>query len=325
MNIYRLTLITLSLTLFVACGGGGGGGGSAAAPTIPTDDDEIVNPLASLANVNVVADSSSPTIQAVERITDMTGAGIFVSDAYRSENLNKIEITCPTTTTCVIPFFELSPYTLPFDISNPQPSLFLVDEDNVTGITSRVTEGIMLDGDSVTLARGNLTAMLGSNELEFRTFAGWIDESIFFGTTQIQVGETNPEYRFVNHIVGAPSGSNPGATGTETSATWEGSAVATVKADRTFILGDATITVPFFSSGIISVDIMLDNWRNLDNQAVSNVNVPLMVGIGMDGTFERESTNTFEVHGQFYGTGHEEVGGWFNTPEVTGAFGAVRE
>ena len=319
MNIFRLATTIFSLTLLVACGGGGGSG-TAVAPATPTTPPPI-NPLAGLANVNVAAENSS-TIQTVERITGGANARIFVSDAYRAENLNKFEVTCPTTTTCVIPFFELSPYTLPFSISNPQPSLFLVDEDNVTGITSRVTEGIMLDGDSVTLARGNLTAMLGSNELEFRTFAGWIDESIFFGTTRIQIGETNPVYRFINHAVGVPSGSNPSGTG---SATWEGSTVATRKADRVFFHGDAMVTIADFSN--MEAEVTLGFLRDINNPEMSNTHRFTFSNatISSDGSFKQDGASGSIVEGRFYGTGHTEVGGWFNNEDFTGAFAGTRQ
>ena len=331
-NLLRLIAIALPMTLLLACGGGGSGGGATPPTTMmPGTDDPMTpapNPLAGLANVNVAAENS-PTIQAVETITGATGANLFVSNAYEAGTLDDSDSTC-LTTTCFLPINEISTtLSLPFNLSNPQPGLFLIDEANtnapVMSITSTVTEGIMLDDSDVTLARGNLTATFAGSELEFRTFAGWIDGSVFFGTTQIQIGETNPEYRFISNNAGVPATDNPSATGSETSATWEGSAVASIKADRTFILGDATITIPTLASGIISVDVMLNNWRNLNNQAVSNVNVPLMVGIGMNGTFGRESTNTFEVQGQFYGAGHEGVSGWFNTPTVTGAFGGKRQ
>ena len=42
----------------------------------------------------MVADSSSPTIQEVEKITGATKAGIFVSAAYQAGNLNKIDSAC---------------------------------------------------------------------------------------------------------------------------------------------------------------------------------------------------------------------------------------
>ena len=189
MNICRLTLITLSLVLIAACGGGGGGGTAAApTPTSPIDEDEIVNPLAGLANVNVMAENST-TIEAVETITSAMNAKMSVSPAYRPGSLEDIDSTCGPTT-CFIPINELSmSVTLPFNISNPPPGLFPIDEasQHVTVTASTVTEGIRLD-NGVTLARGNLTATFAGNPLEFRTFAGWIDGSVFFGTTHMLVG-----------------------------------------------------------------------------------------------------------------------------------------
>ncbi|MCY4032021.1 MAG: hypothetical protein OXF05_07885, partial [Hyphomicrobiales bacterium] len=170
----------------------------------------------------------------------------------------------------------------------------------------------------VTLARGNLTATFAGSELEFQTFAGWMDGSVF-GTTQIAIGNTSPQYRFVSYAVGVPATDNPSAAGG--SATWEGSAVASIKADRTFILGDAEITVNFADT---NVDLMFDNWRGLDNQAVSGMSAITYEDLTLtDGAFERSGNE--QVEGRFYGTGHAEVGGFFNTETVTGAFGGTRQ
>ena len=320
MNTIRMIAMALPMMLLLACGGGGGGSGTAVALTTPTTPTPV-NPLAGLANVNVAAENS-PTIRAVERITGMTGVEISVSAAYQAGNLNRVEGVCPTTTTCFIPIPEFSPSTLAFNISNPQPSLFLVDEDDVTGITSRVTEGIMLEGDNVTLARGNsTTTTFVSDPVEFRTFAGWIDGSIFFGTTQIQIGETNPVYRFVNHAVGVPSGTDPSGTG---SATWEGATFATVKADRTFLHGDATITIADLANPVVVVK--LENLRDISNPETRHTRGFTFRDLSLDGNgvFTYHTPNP-GIEGRFYGTDHAEVGGWFNDDDITGAFGGTRQ
>ena len=342
MGIFRLATTILSLTLLVTCGGGGSGGSTASvSPTTtppatggpntppttgdpstpPTGGGEVINPLAGLANVNV-ATANSPTIQAVERITGMTGAKLVVSNTYEAENLDKVNDTeCAMTgLTCglLIPEANTMNHIL-FATANPHQSIFLFNDVTAASVDSTVTEGIVLD--DVTLARGNLTPTFIAPSwapIEFRTFAGWLDGSVF-GTTQILIGETNPEYRFISHTAGVPSGSNPSATG---SATWEGAAVASIKADRTFILGDAEITVNFTDT---DVDLMFDNWRGLDNQAVSSVSAITYNDLDLaSGSFTSSKSNE-QVQGRFYGTTHAEVGGFFNTETVTGAFGGTRQ
>ena len=340
MNTIRLIAIALPVMLLMACGGGGGGGTAAPTtpmtmmppgtgnPNMPGTDDMMTpppNPLAGLANVNVVADQNSPTIQAVERITGMTGANIFVSAAYQTGNLMKNDSAC-SATTCGITIPEVhSTRVIPFNLANPHTSLFLLNNGEfiLDSIDSMVTESITL-GD-VTFAIGDATPTFVSASppyahLEFRTFAGWIDRSIFFGTTQIQIGETNPVYRFISHNAGVPATDNPSAAGG--SATWEGSAVASIKADRTFILGDAEITVNFTDT---NVDLMFDEWRGLDNQELSSMQPITYNDLTLANGSFTSSVNNEQVQGRFYGTNHNEVGGFFNTMDVTGAFGGTRQ
>ena len=136
---------------------------------------------------------------------------------------------------------------------------------------------------------------------------------------QITLGESGSEqHRFISYLAGVPATSDPSSTG---SATWEGAAVATIKADRTFILGDASITVDFTNT---DVDVTLDDWRGLDNQTVSSVSAISYEDLTLtDGAFEGSGND--QVEGRFYGTGHTEVGGFFNTEMVTGAFGGTRQ
>ena len=205
--------------------------------------------------------------------------------------------------------------------------LSLVANDSFFGTssyTSMITNGATVG--NATLARGRLTGTREADDtpLEFETFSGWLSGSVF-GTTQIAVGASGNEreqYRFISYSVGVISGSAPSATGTETSATWEGATVATVKADRTFMLGDAGITVNFTDT---DVDLMFDNWRGLDNQAVSGMSAITYQNLTLNTTNGSFRSTDRQVQGIFYGTGHTEVGGYFNTMSVAGAFGGTRQ
>ena len=188
-----------------------------------------------------------------------------------------------------------------------------------------VTSGV--SNSDVTLARGHLKGTRARDEngmnvagapIEVQTFAGWLDGSIF-GTTQLSLGVSgSEEYRFISYLVGVPATDNPSSTG---SATWEGAAVASIKANRNFILSNAEITVDFTDT---TVDLEFGNWRNLSNRALSSMDAITYDNLTLtDGAFEGFGGE--QVEGRFYGTDHAEVGGFFNTMDVTSAFGGRRQ
>ena len=295
------------MTLLLACGGGGGGGAAA------------VNPLTQFR-----ATPNSPSIEAVEEIADSTGANIFVSNLIESESFGSERGTvcgggisgnpsCTVTPPDILDSFVVSPANLT-DLSFIENDVFFRE------YSSRIS-GSATVGD-VTLARGQLTgtSQQGSTPLAFQTFSGWLDGSIF-GTIQMSVGESgNERYRFFSYIAGGTSSdSNPTGTG---EATWEGVTVATIKADRTFIQGDATITIPDLASA--DVDITLDNWLGISGQRLSSMEAISYEDLTLtDGAFEGSGND--QVQGRFYGTDHAEVGGFFNTADITGAFGGTRQ
>ena len=77
---------------------------------------------------------------------------------------------------------------------------------------------------------------------------------------------------------------------------------------------------------------MFDNWHMLPNMdsMVEGDEITGMVAITYEdlmltsGAFE-SSGNGNQAEGRFFGTNHNGVGGFFNTPDVTGAFGGTRQ
>ena len=334
MNTIRMIAIALPITLLLACGGGGGGTAAVAPTTAPptttpptTGDPNMpptttptVNPLANLANFEPSTGHSS--IRMVSAITMANNANLLTSSQAQADSFGS-ELSVP----CILHFCNTS---LPGETSGELLMFLRANVEDISLIrntsyfanneyTSTVTSDVTVNG--VALARGNLTGTRkeGTTPFESQSFAGWLDGSVF-GTMQITIGESGSEqYRFISYIVGVPSGSNPSSTG---SATWEGAAVASIKADRTFILGDAEITVNFTDT---DVDLMLDNWRGLDNQAVSSVGEITYEDLNLtSGSFTSSKSNE-QVQRRFYGTTHAEVGGFFNTATVAGAFGGTRQ
>ena len=335
LDLLRLIVINLSLILLVACGGGGSGGSSTATMTPTTGnpntpptggDDRDINPLADLANFMPTTDSS---IQDIQNITSTTGAVIDTSDVFESGSLNTasdtncVSIGCTVTlqgtdTTATLLKDNLT------DISLITNNRYFSD----SSYSSEITNGVPIEG--ITFARGKLTGTRAadSSPLEFETFTGWLDGSVF-GVTQVKIGASdgNELYRFFTYNVGvydSATSINPTATGSETtSATWEGATVASIKASREFIFGEATITANFMDT---NVDLEFDNWRDLDNQELSNMDaITYQDAEFANGRFSLRRNNITEAFGRFYGTDHAEVGGWFNTEDVTGSFGGTRQ
>ena len=338
MNIFRLIAIALPMTILIACGGGSGGGTAAAPNTPPTTmmpgtDDPNMPPGTDdpnmLPNLNMVlsplsnfeSSTGHASIQAVSGI--VANATLSLSNAYQSGSLQGQGFpTCfMRVNACFVGLPGVSDQFLSFfSRRNPEDISLIGKNDYFNNDTYTSTSTSSVTANGATLARGNLmgTRAADSSPLEVQSFAGWLNGSVF-GTTQITVGESGSEqYRFVSYLAGVPNTSNPVSTG---SATWEGAAVGSIKADRTFILGEATITVNFTDT---NVDLMFDNWRGLDNQVVSGMSAITYNDLMLtNGAFEGSGNE--QVQGRFYGTGHTEVGGFFNTMTVTGAFGATRQ
>ena len=321
MNTIQMIAIALPMTLLLACGGGGGGSSAAVAPTTPpTTTPTSPNPLTNLNNFMPTANSS--TIEDVIERVGATNTDLDVSDQADVENFGSETTQAPCSNdTCNFSLLNDSIDVVILTLNVEDISLVRNRARSFSQYNSRVTDDVSV-GD-VNLARGNLqTTAVNNTPVEFETFAGWLDGSVF-GTTQIEFGATgSEEYRFVSYTVGIPSGSNPTTTGSQTTpATWDGVAVASIKADRTFILGDAEITVNFMDS---NVDLMFDDWRGLDNQAVSGMSAITYNDLALSSGSFTGSGNE-QVSGRFYGADHAEVGGFFNSRTVTGAFGGTRQ
>ena len=318
MNIFRVTTIALPVMLLMACGGGGSSGGGAGF----TPD---------LINLRPTTENS-PSIQSIQRIATREGATISLSNVLQAEGLESSDTALCSVNACLIrlpgSIRSLGLGTDTTILSFVDVSLLNPDHNYFSESANlEITNGRTIGGIDFTRGRATATRADDSSPVEFETFAGWLDGSIF-GTTQITVGESgSEEYRFISYAVGVPSGSNPSGSG---SATWEGATVATIKTDRTFIRGDATITIDDLASPV--VDLMFDNWYMLPNMdsMVEGDEITGMAAITYEdlmltsGAFE-SSGNGNQAEGRFFGTNHNEVGGFFNTPDVTGAFGGTRQ
>ena len=72
------------------------------------------------------------------------------------------------------------------------------------------------------------------------------------------------------------------------------------------------------------VVVELENLRDINDPEALQTRSFTFRDLSLDGNGVFKQTRLIQVEGRFYGTGHEEVGGWFNGDEVTGAFGGTR-
>lgn len=153
-------------------------------------------------------------------------------------------------------------------------------------------------------------------------FGGWMDHSFFFVATwnPVRGDPLHPtESTFTDvYSIGDASGSNP----VSGSATWTGvmAGIDENEDASTFgnlLRGDATVRIPSFTSPAVNVSLtnIRDNATGGTHNNISWSSVPLSSG----------GFRASGLRGQFYGPGHEEVGGIFLRNEISGAFGASRQ
>ena len=303
MDALRITLIAFSFTLLVACGGGGSSNTAARTPATipPTDNGGGGGPSTVSLPTSFQPIENSPTIQDVEETALIDGVRddmeLLSSDLYESGNMDKTDVSS-CTFGCVIPVPLVSQGVataiIPSGTGASLPDLsFIAIPEGTSEITSSVEFG------DVTLALGRRMGTTENVPYRFETFAGWLDASIF-GTVQMSLGTSgSEERRFVSYIIGIHATSKPTATGSETdTATWEGATVATIKADRTFILGDATITIPDLANA--DVNVMLDNWQMTNGEEISDMAAISYEDLTLtNGSFTSSASNE-QISGQFF-------------------------
>ena len=155
-------------------------------------------------------------------------------------------------------------------------------------------------------------------------FGGWLDHNYFFVAhatiTDDEFGEVSAP---VALTIGDATGTNP--TSITGSAIWSGIMVGTdvsATATRSHQLrGDVDISIADFMNP--SVDVNFSNIRDL-NTDDSRTNITWSGIPIVDGSFQQGSDEN-SIHGAFFGPNHAEVGGVFESNEVVGAFGSMRQ
>ncbi len=217
------------------------------------------------------------------------------------------------------------------DSSSRQPEYGVVSNPVVSGPTvDSVDQGMSfeslqngLDVNYSGSARHDLDVVFGYNSADSFShlgFGGWMEHHAYFlNMREIKHGGIATLDADV-YSIGKTTRTNPVSGG----AVWKGVAIganASAVGRRRVIMGNSEITVDFSE---FQVDVRLSNLEDLETRVwccrdITWDDLPLSNGgFGMS-----ETGNS--IQGQFYGPGHEEVGGVFVRGQLVGAFGGQRE
>ena len=328
MNTLRLTIITLSLTLLVACGGGGSGGTSA------TRIEPLPSPLIASANVEEIRtlvggtppDSSAPSPSQI----GTTVFGIAErSDGLRFKEIATGAIEASRTITCtpgdpmcnavIVDGMCMGDACRPsYPIHEVDAPFFFVGDEGLEGFNSQYS--IVMTDETIPLLQAQAAGRIeGVGRLEFQSYGGWLQNSVFVIERQSAMRGGEMVTRLASYSFGEAAGTNP--TGTS-SATWGGVMIGVHSNTNHLVQGVAEIEILDLSLSSNFVDVTFSNVKNLHTGTAIDTfgwaNLPLT-----DGGFSTSSQNG-SISGNFYGDGHEEVGGIFDRNDIIGAFGAKR-
>ena len=333
MNIFRLTAVAVSLTLFSACGGGGGGGGAAggggggggggiALEPLPPF---LINRVEATASVegedprSMTSDQIESEIGSIAQETDS-----FLVDVFNSSDSRRLDVVCAERSCTVnFTFGGADRHRTVFSLDNfgniPQ-----VNSGNLTGFNEEYE--VVMTHRGVTLAQlrnaGRFSSPSGDVILQYQSYGGWLEDSVFAFQAERLEGE-DTAILLTSYSFGDRSGSRPSSQG---SFRWSGVVIGTSTGAETrhVIHGDAEVVYTTTDANALD-SIAFSNVKNLNNgQAVGSMDLEFQnVPLTENGSFEL-SNSAGDIEGVFYGDGHEEVGGIFHTDTYVGAFGATR-
>lgn len=174
---------------------------------------------------------------------------------------------------------------------------------------------ILMVKNGIVVAQGVASARILWMTSQEQTYAGLLDR----GTFQVSSGDVTFNERQLlqtGGVIGEAAQSNPEELD---SSIWKGIVTGIHTIDGQFIQGEATVSA--HGSNESSIDISFTNIKDLNTgenlEDIRLVNVELL-----DGSFEGQDEDLI-IKGFFMGGDHGEVGGIFETLELTGAFGAA--
>ncbi|MDE0331243.1 MAG: hypothetical protein OXL41_05185 [Nitrospinae bacterium] len=179
---------------------------------------------------------------------------------------------------------------------------------------------LILTRGGVPVYGGSVTFSLGEDSTVSATaLGGWMVHNFFLAAWGNYSDPNIPSADFGSGLsIGNAAGSHP-----DVDATYDGVMLGVITAEGgaqgNGVEGDATLDFRMANPGGARMDVSFTNITNRETDAA----LPDITWSGLqvqsDGTFD-----TGNIHGIFYGSAHEEVGGTFNKDNVAGAFGASR-
>ena len=287
------------LTVLLTACGGGGGGGAPALLDVETDPRVV--------RLEGIVDRADTL-----RVSDLYGQYTVSAQGTTVRDRLALAVSCAGTR-CVIEGGEV--IDLQQELRDPAVSIEIVENLGTFGgfdtatIRSRIDLSDRVPDVTVTAApsvytfgfwgkHGGAAVLRANGSLSGRT------QGVPFTGDLSMAGA---------YVFGEATGTNPTGFG---SATWRG--VAEAAPTGSFIgrrQGTATITIPDLLAPRVGVEITVGG-RTVGSWA----NLPLRDGAFAGGTPRRN-----RVEGAFYGSGHEETYGLFDTDAYVGAFGATRQ
>ena len=157
-------------------------------------------------------------------------------------------------------------------------------------------------------------------------YGGWMADSFFAIQSNDYLGAENHGLTIVQgYAVGFSPGTNPELGATMT-ATWNGFMRGVDINDwpdrGDVISGDATVVVELDGTGM-TADVSFTN--ALSRLAVRRLDMTWESLTVEDGRFGYDAEKGDTLTGQFFGSGHGEVGGVFERDRIVGVFGGLRE
>ena len=326
MNIFRLTIITLSFTLLVACGGGGSSGG-----TTPSANLERL-PVFAVASVE-----NARTLVGGDEASSMTPAQIYQNIKSRADSADVLwmsdisvvatdGVAASTSTSpmcirnaCTFSSAEGIPFTQ-FSLDDVASYPLFANTDLPR---FNVDSQVVMNHNGVTMVQGRGAAVevvvrAGSQtRLDYHSYGGWLTGSVFGAETFTDASTGTPVVWYGSYSFGNDSLSSP----TSGSATWMGAMVGTTQIGQV-IHGSAEITIDDITRRKgQKISIEFSSIRNLDTGTM----IPNMMWNELSLHDEGYFSDRDSILGTFYGTNHEEIGGIFDRNGIIGAFGATRQ
>ena len=286
------------------------------APMPPTGE----NPSFAERARDAVTGANPPALtsaQIADRARDVTqNAGVLEASRahYRTDDANHpefiVESDC-SGTSCdfeAVPLDELG-LELGFDIDNVE-ELFALDE---------AVEPVLTKNGVTILRRRGIDSI--DDDTDINGYGAWLEHGVFAVAEETEGGEDIETSLIVSFVGGRPSDSRPSVDATYRGL-MVGSPVDGAHRGNT-LQGDAELV---YTSADNEVDAHFTDIVDLDRgspHATLRIDFENLA-VDEDGVFEKDQSGN-SIVGGFVGTDHPEALGIFESDNIVGAFGAIRE